>query len=758
MLCLGRLGAACLGALLISAAAFAHPARAAGTPAPASATSSAQTSTAKSGGAATAGNAPATSATSCTPSPDYGAACWTPADPSNYSSANRAHDYPIDMIVIHDIEGDAPTAIKDFQTPGFGASAHYVVGYDGSITQMVREHDIAWHAGNWDYNTRSIGIEHAGYAYTAGLYTQAEYDASAELAASICSRYGVPMDRTHVIGHYQVPDPNNPNLFGGSDHHTDPGPYWDWTYYMATAQADAKQLPSPPHMMPDPVAVNGLTSVTVTWQPARTCRAADAPITGYTVVGQPGNLSMTLPATATSATFNGLQPGTAYTFTVTTQNSYGSDSATSNAAIPGRCTAVKVSASPASPQPSGTQVQLTATSAGCPNPEYEFWIEPPGASQYTEVQAYSTSPTFSWSTKGLISGTYRLDVWARDANSPGTFSNAWGSWDDYNADDSYSLTPVACTGVTESASPAQAAKAGMTVTVSAAATGCPAPQYEFWIQAPGASVYTLAQKYGPSSTFSWSTTGLSPGTYRINVWVRDASSTGLSSNASGSWDAYNAGLYYSLTAGCPSVSLNASPAGGVMIGTNPTFTASAPGCASPQYEYWVLYPGASLYTLAQPYSPTATFSLATAHLTPGTYRINVWVREGQGPGVYSNASGSWDAYNAGVYYTVAAGCPSVAESATPTSTQVGNQVTITASAPGCPNPQYEFWILYPGASSYTLVRSYGSSGTFLWSTTGLPKGSYRVNVWVRDASSAGQYRNAWGSWDAYNASLYVNLS
>ena len=37
----------------------------------------------------------------------------------------------------------------------------------------------------------------------------------------------VPMDRTHVIGHSEVPDPNNPGLYGGSDHHTDPGPNWD---------------------------------------------------------------------------------------------------------------------------------------------------------------------------------------------------------------------------------------------------------------------------------------------------------------------------------------------------------------------------------------------------------------------------------------------------------------------------------------------------------------------------------------------------
>ncbi|HMC69708.1 MAG TPA: peptidoglycan recognition family protein, partial [Mycobacteriales bacterium] len=119
-------------------------------------------------------------ATCAATSPDFGPpACWVAADPGNFSVANRGHDYPVDMIIVHDIEGSYGSAIQVFQRPGFEASAHYVVSYGGDVTQMVREHDIAWHAGNWDYNTRAIGIEHEGFAWTPGLYTTAEYDASA---------------------------------------------------------------------------------------------------------------------------------------------------------------------------------------------------------------------------------------------------------------------------------------------------------------------------------------------------------------------------------------------------------------------------------------------------------------------------------------------------------------------------------------------------------------------------------------------------
>ncbi len=91
--------------------------------------------------------------------PDYPAATWIPASLANYSYANRPHDRQINLIVIHDIEGSYASAIATFQDPARAGSAHYVIGAQGQVAQMVQEHDIAWHAGNWDYNTRSIGIE-----------------------------------------------------------------------------------------------------------------------------------------------------------------------------------------------------------------------------------------------------------------------------------------------------------------------------------------------------------------------------------------------------------------------------------------------------------------------------------------------------------------------------------------------------------------------------------------------------------------------
>jgi N-acetylmuramoyl-L-alanine amidase len=650
---------------------------------------------------------------------DYPLATWVPANPANYSYGNRPHDYPVQMIIIHDTESSYAAAIQDFQDPTRAGSAHYVVSFQGDITQMVYEHDIAWHAGNWDYNTRAIGIEHEGYVACC-YFTAAEYDASARLAASICSRWGVPMDRTHVIGHNEVPDPNNPGLYGGEEHHTDPGPYWDWATYMSLAQGYANALPSPPRMMPDPVAVlNSQTSATVTWQTAQTCHS---PITGYTVTGQPGNVTMSVPGSATSATFTGLQAGVNYTFAVTATNPDGNDTLTAH----WRCSTATMGASPASPQPSGSTVQLSSTSAGCPNPLYQFWVLAPGSSTWTVAHAYSSNASLSWNTTGLVAGTYHLSVWARDTTSSGVLCGGLGCYDAFFPGITYTLTTTPCASATSSAAPASPSGSGTTVTFTPIASGCPHPLYEFWILAPGGS-WTIARPYSASAAFNWNTIGLAGGTYSYSVWARD-------SGSANSYEAFFPGTAYTLTTTtCASVTASAAPASPQGAGTTVTVTASASGCSNARFEFWTLAPGGS-WTVAQPYSAGATFNWNTTGAAAGTYYYSVWVRD-------ASSGAAYDAYFPGTTYVITVTpCASVTASAAPASPQAhGTTITITGSASGCPNARYEFWILTPGSSTWTMVRAYSAGATFNWTTTGLPAGTYRYSVWVHDASSAAGY-------------------
>lgn len=110
--------------------------------------------------------------------------------------------------------------------------AHWVPAYsgnyrtadrpsDGDITQMVRDKDIAYHAR--EANSYSIGIEHEGYIDNPSWYTDTMYRSSAKLTPYLCDKYGIPKDRAHIQGHPEIP---------GNDH-TDPGPNWDWNYYMS---------------------------------------------------------------------------------------------------------------------------------------------------------------------------------------------------------------------------------------------------------------------------------------------------------------------------------------------------------------------------------------------------------------------------------------------------------------------------------------------------------------------------------------------
>ncbi|MFC7304621.1 N-acetylmuramoyl-L-alanine amidase [Streptomyces monticola] len=155
---------------------------------------------------------------------DYPDAEWAPASTSNYTASSRPGSYPIDFVVIHVAQETYADTIAIFQNPQKKVSAHYVVrSSDGQVAQCVRDRNIGWHAGNWDYNTRSIGIEHEGWVDDPAWFTEAMYVSSAELTAYLCATYGIPKNRDHIIGHNEVPGAT----------HTDPGPHWDWDRYLS---------------------------------------------------------------------------------------------------------------------------------------------------------------------------------------------------------------------------------------------------------------------------------------------------------------------------------------------------------------------------------------------------------------------------------------------------------------------------------------------------------------------------------------------
>ncbi|GAA3133307.1 N-acetylmuramoyl-L-alanine amidase [Streptomyces rameus] len=151
-------------------------------------------------------------------------------DYGNHDLGDRPASQRIKYIVIHDTEGTWDGVLHLVQDPTY-VSWHYTVrSTDGLIAQHVQTKDVAWHAGNWDVNARSIGIEHEGFlAQPDAWYTEAMYRSSARLVRYLAGKYDIPLDRRHILGHDNVPGPTASTIPGM---HTDPGPYWDWRHYF----------------------------------------------------------------------------------------------------------------------------------------------------------------------------------------------------------------------------------------------------------------------------------------------------------------------------------------------------------------------------------------------------------------------------------------------------------------------------------------------------------------------------------------------
>ena len=49
------------------------------------------------------------------------------------------------------------------QDPTYVSWNYSLRSTDGHIAQHVKAKDVAWHAGNWYVNAKSIGLEHEGF-------------------------------------------------------------------------------------------------------------------------------------------------------------------------------------------------------------------------------------------------------------------------------------------------------------------------------------------------------------------------------------------------------------------------------------------------------------------------------------------------------------------------------------------------------------------------------------------------------------------
>lgn len=125
---------------------------------------------------------------------------------TEYTVATGRYDEsrkPITIITLHTMVGTMQSTRNLFANPpaaGKETSAHYGVGYNGEIDAYLEEYFTAYANGNYDYNQRSISIEHEDKGNYNSPRPDALYETSAKLVADICKYYGIPCEAAKYDG------------------------------------------------------------------------------------------------------------------------------------------------------------------------------------------------------------------------------------------------------------------------------------------------------------------------------------------------------------------------------------------------------------------------------------------------------------------------------------------------------------------------------------------------------------------------------
>jgi hypothetical protein len=145
-----------------------------------------------------------------------------PAHESNFRAGRLD---TVDRIVIHvtngpEGPGGAPWVWFGMDhSPAEPTSAHLSVDPAGLVYRSVDDEDTAYHSGR--YNSRSVGVEIVGV--NGYDFPDSQLDKTAEVVARWADKYGLPVDRIHIIGHNEVPETDN----------EDPGLDFDWDDFMS---------------------------------------------------------------------------------------------------------------------------------------------------------------------------------------------------------------------------------------------------------------------------------------------------------------------------------------------------------------------------------------------------------------------------------------------------------------------------------------------------------------------------------------------
>jgi N-acetylmuramoyl-L-alanine amidase len=110
------------------------------------------------------------------------------------------------IIIHHTAQDSLQQTIKTFTQTKTQVSAHYVIGDDGQVVQMLNDYLRAWHGGNasWgkntDINSSSIGIELDNNG--SEPFTEAQINSLLALLSRLKKEYNIPTQ--NIIAHSDI--------------------------------------------------------------------------------------------------------------------------------------------------------------------------------------------------------------------------------------------------------------------------------------------------------------------------------------------------------------------------------------------------------------------------------------------------------------------------------------------------------------------------------------------------------------------------
>ena len=371
-----------------------------------------------------------------------------------------------------------------------------------------------------------------------------------------------------------------------------------------------------------------------------------------------------------------------------------------------------ISASPAPPGATGSGATFTAsvqTPAGCPNPRYRFWLQPPGGA-WSLTQDYGAPNTFIWKGAGAA-GTYRVEVDARDASETVAY--------DATATIAYQLSGCSSAGISANLPSGQPPGTAVDLTGTATCPGTPA--YRFWIKAPGAT-WQVKQDYSTSPILHWSSPS-APGSYAIEADVRN-------NNATSGYEAVANMTFVLGVLPCTTPALTANNPSPQPSGSQLTLTATTNGCPNPVYRFWRKPPGGAWYTSG--YGTLNTYT--DCCFNAGTANFEVDVKD------QSEVNVAYDAVAMLPYDFVP--CSQATLTAAPLQAPQGPVINVVGGAycPGDINPQFRFWYKAGAGGHWILGIDYPQGvNNYMWVIAGHPPGTYYFEVDVRNQGTSVAY-------------------